>query len=422
MLSRLKNILFRSRVRGVITVISACGLLIGGYFLLNKQNTTSSYQTAQAARNTLVTTVSASGTISSGSTMSITTTATGVVTHVYAANGDTVTQGQKIADIALDQNTMQKQASAWSTYLNAQATLNAAKAKMNSLQSALFTANQAFVNDKGVANPTDQQKADPKYIEEQANWLQAESDYNNQQSVIQAASAAVTSAWLSYQQVSSSIIAPANGIISGLSISEGFPITTSQSSSNSTTSSTSIGTIALPYGSLQATVNLSEIDVTHVQVGQKVTLTLDAFANKTFTGKVSSIDTSGTVSSGVTTYPTVITFDTPDSAIYSNMAANAKIITAVKDNALLVPSTAVQTSNGQATVRVIKNGQIQSVPVGTGDSNDTDTEITSGLSEGDTVVTSIITTAGSKATSSPFGGASFGGNRVFINGGGRRGG
>jgi multidrug efflux pump subunit AcrA (membrane-fusion protein) len=101
------------------------------------------------------------------------------------------------------------------------------------------------------------------------------------------------------------------------------------------------------------------------------------------------------------------------------MAVNAKIITNVKDNVLLVPSTAVQTTNGQSTVRILKNGQLQTVAVTTGDSNDTDTEIMSGLSEGDTVVTSIVTqSTGSRATSSPFSGGFGGGNRVFFNGGG----
>ncbi len=397
-------------------------IFTAGWVFLTKQQAAPQYQTSQVERGTLITNVTASGTISSGSTVSITTQASGVVTSVSVSNGDTVTQGQKIADLVLDQNAQQKQAQAWATYLNAQNTLSAAKSKMNSLQSALFKANQTFINDKGTQNPN---TADPKYIEESADWQQAEADYTNQQGVIAAAQASLTGAWFAYQQLASTITAPASGTISGLSIASGFPITQSSSSnsSNSSTSSQSLGTITLPSGNLQATVNLSEIDVTHVQTGQKVTLTLDAFPNKTFTGKVSSIDTSGTVSSGVTTYPTVITLDTSDKTIYPNMAVNAKIITEVKDSILLIPSTAIQTSSGQTTVRVLKNGQIQSVSVQTGDANDTQTEITTGLSEGDTVVTSVTTqSTGSRVTSSPFGGSGFGGgNRVFINGGGGRG-
>lgn len=420
----LRKFFFGSSRRSVITILGAVILLVIAWNFFNKP-AAPQYQTAQAEKGTLVTTVSASGTVSSGSMVSITTSVTGVVTNVYVQNGDSVIQGQKIADITLDQSAQQKQAQAWAAYLNAQASLDSAKSKLNSLQSALFKANQAFLTDRGVSNPTDQQKADPKYIEEQADWQQAEADYTNQQTVINSAQASVTSSWLAYQQLSPTITAPTSGIINGLSISEGSSIQPQSGSATTGSSSQPVGTITLPSGSLQATVSLSEVDVPRVGVGQKATMTLDAFPNKTFTGKVTSIDTSGTINSGVTTYSAVITFDSPDSKIYSNMAVNAKIITEVKDNVLLIPSTAIQTVNGQATVRILKNGQLQSVSVETGDANDTDTEISSGLSAGDTVATSVITPSGSRATSSPFGGTGFGGGgRVFFNTGGgiRRGG
>ena len=428
MIDTIKHLFFATRQRSLVTIIGAL-ILIGIIWLLFPKQATPQYQTAQAEKGTLITTVSSSGTISSGSVVSVTTSATGVVNAVYVKDGDTVTAGEKIADVTLDQSSLQKQSSAWASYLSAQANLDSAKSKMNSLQSALFKANQAFITDKGITNPTDQDKQDPKYIEENADWLQAEADYNNQQTVINAAQAAVTSSWYAYQQVSSAITAPSDGTISGLSISEGYPLVnqSSSSSTNNTSSAQAVASITLPSGSLQASVNLSEIDVTKVHVGQKVELTLDAFPDKTFTGKISSINTTGSVSSGVTTYPAVITFDTTDSTIYPNMAINAKIITLVKDDVLMIPSTAIQSANGQTTVRVLKNGKVQPIAVETGDANDTETEITSGLSEGDTVITSITsTTQSSGATSSPFGGGGFGGgNRVFFNGGGggvRRGG
>lgn len=420
MLGKVKKLFFPNRKRSIITAVGIV-ILIGIIWFLIPKNQAPQYQTAQVEKGTLITSVSASGTVSSGSNVSITTSATGVVSDVYVKNGDTVEEGQKIADITLDQNSLQKQTSAWASYLSAQNNLNTAKSKMNSLQSALFKANQAFVNDKGIPNPSDQDKQDPKYIEEQADWLQAESDYNNQQGAIAAASASLTSAWYSYAQLSSTITAPSGGTISGLSISSGTPLVQSSSNSSSpSTNSQTVGTITLPSSNIQVSVDLSEIDVTHVKIGQKATITLDAFPDKTFTGEITSIDTQGAVSSGVTSYPAVITLDTNDTSIYPNMAASAKIITAVKDNVLLVPSTAVQSLNGQSTVRIMKNGQVQSVPVTIGDANDTQTEIVSGLSEGDTVVTSasIQTTTG--ATSSPFGGGGFGGNRVFINAGGAR--
>lgn len=296
---------------------------------------------------------------------------------------------------------------------------------MNSLQSALFKANQAFVNDRGVDNPTDQQKADPNYIEENAEWLQAEADYNNQAGVIRQAEAALSSAWLSYQQVSSTITVPIAGTISNLSLTPGLTISASTNTSSTTNTSNSnasqtLGTITLAGGLPQALVNLSEIDITKAKIGQKATLTLDAFADKTFTGKISAINTNGSVSSGVTSYPVTITFDSSIDSLYPNMAVNATIITNVKDNIILVPSSAVQTANGQSSVQVMKNGKVMPVQVEIGEANDTQVEIVSGISEGDTIVTSQTTSrpSGTQQGASPFGGSGFGrgfgGGQTFI--------
>ena len=418
--------LLNSRTRIVIAGIMLIVLVYAGWNIFGNKPQQPQYQTAQAEKGTLVTSVSASGNISTGASATINTSATGIVTQVYVKNGDAVTQGQKIADVTLDQDSLQRQTAALASYQSAQNNLNTAKSKMNSLQSALFKANQTFVNDKGVANPI---VDDPKYIEERADWLQAESDYNNQAGVISQAQTALTSLWLSYQQISPSITAPASGIISNLTIAPGLSISGNQTSSSNTSSnstgnssnnssSQSVGEITLPSGQLQATVNLSEIDVTKVKPGQKATITLDAFPNQTFTGKVLSINTNGQVSSGVTTYPTTIVLDNNLSNIYPNMAATAKIITNIKDNVILVPSAAVQTANGQSTVRVLKNGQVTQVAVTVGDSNDTEAEITSGINVGDTVITSVLSTTGttSQGGSSPF--SSFSGGRGFGGGGG----
>lgn len=409
-------------------------VLLLGYLTYTRifaaKSTAPQYQTATVEKGTLVTNVTASGTISSGNSVPITTSATGTVSEVYVQNGDSVSAGQKIADVTPDQSAEQKQLAAYANYLGAQNSLNSAKSKMNSLQSSLFKANQAFVNDAGTTNPD---TSDPKYIEENADWQQAEADYTNQQGVIAQAEAALSSAWLSYSQVSSTITAPTSGIITNLSLTPGQVISsTGQNSSSTTTSSSSTTSNSNSYGAIsinqstpQATVNLSEVDVTKVKTGQRVTLTLDALSDKTFTGTVTTIDTSGAVSSNVTSYPATITFDTGESDIYPNMGVSAQIITNVKNDVLLVPSSAITGTGDNATVRVLKNGQVQVVNVTTGDSNDTQTEITSGLNEGDTVITSIATqnqSSGGSGTSttSPFGGSGFGGTRGFGGGGGNR--
>ena len=66
------------------------------------------------------------------------------------------------------------------------------------------------------------------------------------------------------------------------------------------------------------------------------------------------INTTGAVTSGVTTYPAVIQLDDTNADILPNMSATANIITKVDDNVLLVPSAAVQTVGTTSTVRVLE--------------------------------------------------------------------
>lgn len=405
----------------VLVIIIIFGLSWFVFSSFSKSTQKSQYQTEIAEKGTLITSVSASGAITTANNVQITIQASGVVNEVLVKNGDTVTQGQTIAILTLDQASQQKAAAAWSSYLSAQNTLNAASAKINSLQSALFKANQVFMTDRGVINPSDSQKADPKYIEENAEWLQAEADYKNQTGVIIQAQAALNSASLTLSQTSSTITAPVAGVVKGLTITKGAIVTLSSQSNSSISTSQVLGSI-YQEGPIQAQVNISEIDSVKVSEGQKVTMTLDAFPGKTFTGKVVTINTNGVVSSGVTTYPAVISFDTGNDHIYPNMAVSAKIIAKISDNVILVPLAAVQTTGEESTVRIIKNGQMTTANVEIGDSSDTQTEILSGVNEGDTVVTSVSTpvSTSTSGSTSPFGSlgdrGGFGGGNIRVGG------
>ena len=367
------------------------------------------YETAKVSKGTLISSVSESGQVSAVSGMVVSTQASGIVSDIYVQSGDLVTAGQRIAQLSLDQAGMAKQAQAWSSYLTAKSNLEAAQANLNTLQAAMFKANQTFINDKGIADPSDTQKSDPVYIQENANWLAAEAAYKNQQDVIAQEQAAVSSAWLNYQQVSGTIYAPIGGQITGLAVQVGSYL--APSSSTTSVGQNTIATIAT-NGNPVISVSLSEVDAPTVRVGDNATLTFDAFPNKTFTGRVQSINTQGIVTSGVTTYPATIALDTTPEGLYTNMSATANIITDTKDSALLVPTSAIQTQGNQSVVRVLRNGQVTVVPVEVGGSSDTQTEILSGVSEGDTVVTGQLS-AGSSNGSSPFNRTGFGGGAVF---------
>lgn len=405
-----------SRLRLAIFIVL---VIVAGYFGYKNfiaKPAAPSYQTAQAQKGTLIESVTASGQVTTANNVQITIQASGVVKEVFVKNGDTVIQGQTLATLTLDQASQVKQASVYASYFSAKNSLDSANAKYNSLQNTLFTANQKFINDAVARGLT---TTDPTYIEENATWLQAEADYKNQATAISAAQSSFAASSLNLSQLSSTITAPAQGVIKGLTITPGAIIALSSSSSSSTSTSQVLGSV-YQAGPIQAQINISEIDSVKVSEGQKVTMTLDAFPSSTFTGKVVSINTNGVVSSGVTTYPAVISFDSGNDHIYPNMAVSAKIITSIKNDVVLVPSAAVQTTGGESSVRIMRNGQVTQVPIETGDSNDTQTEIKLGINDGDTVVTGTTNPANSRTQggTSPFGafgGRGFGG---FGGGGG----
>lgn len=409
--------LFNTKKRLAVLIVFVFILGLGIWKLMSNSSTKVQYQTAQVEKGTLINSISASGNISTVGNVDILTQATGTIKKVLVKNGDKVKQGQKLAEIALDIGSQQKSSAAYASYLSAKNALSSAQSTLYSLDSQMWAAYTKFVNDaltRGLAN------TDPTFIQQSDDWLAAESKYKNQQNSIAQSQASLNSAWLSYQQLSPNITAPAFGEISNLAMASGLVIAGQTTSSTTSTTSQRLGTILTPNITPQATVNLSEIDAPKVKEGQKVTLTLDALPNQTFTGKVLVVNTSGQVSSGVTTYLATIVFDSSVDSIYPNMGVNAEIIIDIKTDVLLVPSSALQTTNGQTSVQILRNGKTSPVVVGTGSANDTQTEIISGLNEGDSVVTNVINaiTNGSQSrsqSSSPFGGNV----RIFGGGPGR---
>lgn len=157
-----------------------------------------------------------------------------------------------------------------------------------------------------------------------------------------------------------------------------------------------------------ATISLNEIDAAKVEVGDEVTLTFDAVSGLSIAGHVSDVSVIGTVSSGVVTYTVTITLDTNDDRIKPGMSVNASIDTDVEENVLSVPNAAIKTQGSvsyvqelsqtataaQAAAGVTSATPPRNVPVTLGISNGTVTEILSGLSQGDQVITKTTTSGG----------------------------
>ncbi|MFA5135896.1 MAG: efflux RND transporter periplasmic adaptor subunit [Patescibacteria group bacterium] len=390
-------------------------LFLANTYITKAQKQSVSYQSAEVEKGTLIVSVTGSGQVSTANNGTISTLATGVVSKLYVKDGDSVKTGDKIAEVDLDLQGKQNAQSALSNYQSAKNNLDTAKANMYSLQSTMFAnwdsfmqiaQNGTYQNEDGSPNHIN--RSLPEFHIANDNWLAAEAKYKIQDNVVKQAQLAQSAAWSSYQQTSPTIYAPITGTVTGLSLQVGSVIVANTSTSNNAQSATKIASIktqALPTVS----INLTEIDIPKIELGDKATVTFDAFSDKTFTGQVVSIDTAGVVSSGVTTYPTVVRLDTESNTILPNMAASANIITNIKDDVLMVPSAAIQKkTDGTPYVLILQNKKPIEYTVETGLSSDTHTEIVSGLSEGDIVVINSVSTAKTQSTGtgsqSPFGG------------------
>ena len=405
----------------------------GGWFsyqkFFSKKSSTPQYQTATVTRGTVISAVTTTGQVATSNSTSVTTQASGVISKIYVKDGDSVKSGDVIADIDLDLQGKQRAAQSFASYQSAKNSLQTAKDKYYTLQSSMMTKWKTYMD---TAQNSTYQNADkspntdmrnlPQFFATKDDWLATEADYKNQEAAIAQGQTSLNNAWLSYQQTSPTVYAPITGTITGLSLQVGSFITAQSNSSGGSTSQriANVVTTAPPT----ITVDLTEIDTPKIKIGDKATVTFDALPGKTFSGIVVSIDTVGAITSGVTSYPATIKLDVPDPLIYSNMGAQATIVTNSKTDVLFVPTSSIQTDTNGSYVQIMdKDGKPQQNAVETGISSDTETEIISGLSEGDVVVTSSTNgganglTNGSTPSRTTQAGSIFGGGGIGRMGG-----
>lgn len=136
--------------------------------------------------------------------------------------------------------------------------------------------------------------------------------------------------------------------------------------------------------------NIPEIDIAKIKIKDPADITFDALgAELVFQAFVSAINPAETIVEGVATYKTTLQFTEKDIRVRPGMTANIDILTAQKNNVLVVPQRTIIQKNGQKFVRLLKNGQrIEEAPVETGlTGSDGNIEIVSGLKQGDKVIT-----------------------------------
>ncbi|MGJ7909731.1 HlyD family efflux transporter periplasmic adaptor subunit [Neobacillus sp. LXY-1] len=168
------------------------------------------------------------------------------------------------------------------------------------------------------------------------------------------------------------IVSPAKGVVTSISVASGDKVNTGQ-----------VVAHVSDYSDLQTVVQIDELDISKVKVGQSVSLKVNAFADQTYSGTVSKVSEEGTSSNGVSTFEVYIHIDKIDH-LKVGMGTEASILTDTKENALYVPLDAVHLSKGKKYVD-LSGASSEKIEIKTGLANEDYVEITEGLSEGQIV-------------------------------------
>lgn len=274
-----------------------------------------------------------------------------------------------------------------------QTDLKSYSSKLNSYLSSLLSIQRSFEDNRTAVVDADYTVREKELSLENLTEGTDDIDIRTQKNVVRQKQDALITA--RENLASCYVRAPFDGVIAGIDVKKG----------DSVSDGTVIATIIT--NQQIAKISLNEVDVAKIKVGQKTTLTFDAVDSLTISGEVLEVDIVGTVSQGVVNYSVKIGFDTQDDRIKSGMTVSAAIITNSKQDVLMISSSAIK-SSGDVSYVEMPNEQIvsssansnsgvvlQNTPlqqqIQLGLTNDTYTEITSGLKEGDTIITRTIT-------------------------------
>ncbi|HNW55987.1 MAG TPA: HlyD family efflux transporter periplasmic adaptor subunit [bacterium] len=320
---------------------------------------------------------------------------------------NSLTQNQKtISDSKLDSSSSGISSSA--SVNNAKASLDTAK---NNLETAKNSLNQTISDNKKSLDSAKNELATKKISYENAKIQLEQKTAAPREVDLASARVQVAQAKQDYEDAlenlaDAEVKSPIDGVVAKVNQKVGYAASASDSNS-----SNSIATIITDQQ--LAVISLNEVDIAKVKTGQKAMLTFTAIEDLELTGQVVEIDNLGTDTQGVVSYEVKINLDNQDERVKSQMSVSAEIITESSTDVLVIDSNAIKTDNDNLSyVEVFENKKLASgdsfntteTPtkkyIEVGITNDTKTEITGGLSEGDVIViqTSSISSSENKAS------------------------
>ncbi|XVU22166.1 efflux RND transporter periplasmic adaptor subunit [Actinoplanes sp. CA-054009] len=387
--------------RPSVAVNTALGvaLVAGGFWAYQTLSGSDSTPAANASARTMAVqtgtvtkTVTADGTLESGSTASASFVTGGTVTSITVKVGDKVTKGQILAKV---------------DPAAAQRTLDAAEADLDAAQDALDRAEDAGSDTSSASNEV-----------EQAQLAVDEAEAGVTGTVLKAPMAGTVTAVNGTLGSSSSGTGSSSSSSSGGGQQGGGATGGGSSSSSSSSSSSGFVDIA-DLTKLQVTASFAEADATKLKEKQAAQVTWNALNNTTATAKVAAIDPSATTSNNVVTYGVTLTLDKVPAGAKAGQTVSVAVTTGSVENAVYVNSAAITTVGNRHTVTVVSNGASETRSVEIGLEGDSSTQVTSGLTAGEQVqLKTTSTTTGTGTGNAGGGGFPGGGQGGFPGGGG----
>ncbi|QHT56744.1 efflux RND transporter periplasmic adaptor subunit [Cellulomonas sp. H30R-01] len=350
----------RRWVRGLVVALAVAALATGTWWFTLRDPSSAAAEepvtrTVTASLTTMEKTVDGTGTLTPAVQEDVSFAVSGTVTSVAVTQGQTVTAGQTLATV----DTLRLDAD----LLAAKATLATAQARLDDAQDA----------DDGTST------SDAQIASAQAQVEVARAQVDDAQAAL----------------ADATLVAPVAGLLTAVDLEVGDAVTGSGDSgatspqggdTTSTAQFTIVGTDAW-----QVEVGVSDADVALVEVGDQAELTVDG-ADGTVFGTVASVGLLSTSEDGVPSYPVTIAVTGDQEGLHDGVSADVSVVYERRTDVLTVPSMAVSTVDGQTVVtKVEADGTQVETPVTTGETADDLTEITDGLTEGDSVVLAVFT-------------------------------
>ncbi|MDD7313072.1 MAG: efflux RND transporter periplasmic adaptor subunit [bacterium] len=337
-----------------------------------------SYQTERIAQGDIVQKITASGIINPISTVDIGTQVSGIISEIYVDYNSEVKKGDLLA--LIDPQTFE------ATVSQRQAALDIAKAELEVTKNNIVYYKKHLDRIKKLN--TSKYSADKELESAQRDYDNSVAEKALKTAQVKQAEASLKQAQidLEYTRITSSV----DGVVISREVEVGQTVA---ASFNTPT----LFNVAEDLTKMQIEASVVEADIAKVKEGQKVEFSVDSFPDEIFEGVVTQVRNNPITTSNVVTYQVIIGIDNKDLKLKPGMTANVDIITAQKQNVLLVPNKALRfyTTDEKGEVKrykdkgvwILKDKKPVRINVTTGVSDDDKTEISSReIKAGDEVI------------------------------------